>query len=881
MIQLIEAKFRPEIMQERLVRKRIITDIDESLKQNPVLVLYGAEGSGKTTAAMQYAGYFGSEKTGYLRFDSEDNRIDRFCRYMEALMVQAGVLDETETLKMQSINLDDAGNARTQSDFPDVSKGAAEYSSENVDWERYLSILLEQIICALQKKGKGRLFILDQMHELVNPVIVEALARFFSYLPEKSRFILICGGKLSDALYEKVICSTINLMPVKQLQMTSEEIRSMFGTRRITAGQANEIRQRTEGWCGAVRAVYVYFQEKESLENIHEWDNPFLKKQIELYFWNIIGEWGRQLYKNGCVYPYITEDFCQSVLRLDVTEEQLERFKRLGLLKYDTWHRSYSVPDILKHYLLACRQTIRPDDDTADRAAKWYIASGNKGAAIRMLYEQRNRELLRKYLLENATEALRFLRREELEEMLLLLEEEPDPMYWYMKGLVYIRKGDKKRFKEILKAVRDSYRMAEGTENGFRWGEVYLNLLYENPDCQILEWMDTAEKVTESIGIIRLYAISGDRPGICFGVKELSELFMHDKKTNNANAARWERILGARGKRLLEIASLEYTLESNGEGHIIKKINEEILRITGNDKDADELLGYTGIMLKLLRNGHHREDYDNILGEMTSIFEQWGYELALDNITAARTLICGQNGDKDQLVHWMKYDMPARYELITRESVYINYMLARGYMLMLQYEQARSYFMKTAAYYESTGQTMMCARSLFGEAVSYYEQGERSEAAKLAARAITMGTKYKYINIYTEYGKTGVALIEEFQEMTGLGGAGSFSRKKKYYYGNVLTASYEGYHSILLRNAKKEMRYTGDLAEKDQMRTALTMTEVLILQYIGSGCSNKEIGEKMNIQLTTVKTHVYSIYKKLDVSSRVSAVNKAKELNII
>ena len=117
--------------------------------------------------------------------------------------------------------------------------------------------------------------------------------------------------------------------------------------------------------------------------------------------------------------------------------------------------------------------------------------------------------------------------------------------------------------------------------------------------------------------------------------------------------------------------------------------------------------------------------------------------------------------------------------------------------------------------------------------------------------------------------------------MTGVVQEKSFSRKKKYYYGNVLTASYEGYHSILLRNARKEMRFTGDMAEKDQMRDALTMTEMLILKYISDGYSNKQIGEMMNIRLTTVKTHVYSIYKKLEVSSRVMAINKAKELKMI
>ena len=61
------------------------------------------------------------------------------------------------------------------------------------------------------------------------------------------------------------------------------------------------------------------------------------------------------------------------------------------------------------------------------------------------------------------------------------------------------------------------------------WIEVYLNLLYENPECSILDWVDTAEKYVSIVGRIRLYSMAGNRPGICFGIKEMSALFLKDK----------------------------------------------------------------------------------------------------------------------------------------------------------------------------------------------------------------------------------------------------------------------------------------------------------------------------------------------------------------
>ncbi len=53
----------------------------------------------------------------------------------------------------------------------------------------------------------------------------------------------------------------------------------------------------------------------------------------------------------------------------------------------------------------------------------------------------------------------------------------------------------------------------------------------------------------------------------------------------------------------------------------------------------------------------------------------------------------------------------------------------------------------------------------------------------------------------------------------------------------------------------------------------LSVQERKILELIKSGSSNKEISEKYNISLSTVKSHVSSIYSKLNVKSRKEAMD--------
>jgi two-component system nitrate/nitrite response regulator NarP len=68
--------------------------------------------------------------------------------------------------------------------------------------------------------------------------------------------------------------------------------------------------------------------------------------------------------------------------------------------------------------------------------------------------------------------------------------------------------------------------------------------------------------------------------------------------------------------------------------------------------------------------------------------------------------------------------------------------------------------------------------------------------------------------------------------------------------------------------------YLECLDQEDNIRerlTSLTRRENGILQEIAKGLSNKEISEKLFISEGTVKVHVKSLLKKLDVKSRVEA----------
>ena len=62
---------------------------------------------------------------------------------------------------------------------------------------------------------------------------------------------------------------------------------------------------------------------------------------------------------------------------------------------------------------------------------------------------------------------------------------------------------------------------------------------------------------------------------------------------------------------------------------------------------------------------------------------------------------------------------------------------------------------------------------------------------------------------------------------------------------------------------------------------ALSERELSVLRYLPSRLSNREIGDELFVSLNTVKSHLKTIYRKLDVERRDDAVRRARQLGLL
>lgn len=102
------------------------------------------------------------------------------------------------------------------------------------------------------------------------------------------------------------------------------------------------------------------------------------------------------------------------------------------------------------------------------------------------------------------------------------------------------------------------------------------------------------------------------------------------------------------------------------------------------------------------------------------------------------------------------------------------------------------------------------------------------------------------------------------------------------YLLKYLTAVREERFNDLKNGEKIFMHQLEELLKKDKVdSTPLSERELEVLNEMATGATNKVIADNLCISVSTVKTHIINIYSKLNVGTRVEAVELARKIKLL
>lgn len=79
--------------------------------------------------------------------------------------------------------------------------------------------------------------------------------------------------------------------------------------------------------------------------------------------------------------------------------------------------------------------------------------------------------------------------------------------------------------------------------------------------------------------------------------------------------------------------------------------------------------------------------------------------------------------------------------------------------------------------------------------------------------------------------------------------------------------------------AKRVLQHFQESKVQVQSLALLTITEKEVLELLAQGLLYKEIADRKNVTIDTIKKHIGNIYRKLQVSNKIEAINKFNHKN--
>jgi LuxR family maltose regulon positive regulatory protein len=148
------------------------------------------------------------------------------------------------------------------------------------------------------------------------------------------------------------------------------------------------------------------------------------------------------------------------------------------------------------------------------------------------------------------------------------------------------------------------------------------------------------------------------------------------------------------------------------------------------------------------------------------------------------------------------------------------------------------------------------------QALAHYAHGEKDTAIQLLGDALALAEPEGFIRLFVDEGIPMAQLLSE----------AATCRMMPDYIGKLLA---------VFEVEKQKSEGKSDLLPAQPLIEPLSKRELEVLRLIAQGLSNREIGERLFLALSTVKGHSRIIYDKLQVQRRTEAVARARELGLL
>lgn len=719
----------------------------------------------------------------------------------------------------------------------------------------------------------------------------DGFRRFTQKMPREDRIICAVDGRIPDVFLEFVWSGIMAVILPESLRFTEAET---YRYLRICGSRlrGGEVYHLTGGWPGCAAMLVRLSSQLDDRWTVWELCSRYeIRQYIRTRILSALPEDELEMLMERAPFPRLEEEL-ELLLWGDSRRDEEDRLCARGAMVF--------VPEKTCWYVHPALQIAIDDpapEELCRRAVDWYEAkgyiqdalvcsrrsdgrqSGSRRSGSRQSDSRQSggRLLYRECLLRNF-DKVSFLNYEKIwggDDLTV-------PGFLYLEWMESFLRQDRGRLR-VLRTYAAKLKERAETERRQEITEVLLNMAYADPDIAAKEWMAMLERYTGDGQRIRLYHILGESVSFLSGLRDLSPLFACGEEQGEHYRRLWEERIALEDQMLFRLARLEYSIMTDTMP-AWNKLRSEAFLPYEEGASWQIRLGSMYLAWLLLDDSEMRGPARRYIEELARNLAGEDAPACRWNARALYYLARAKCNEKEKLMEWLRdtggdigYDTGrTRFHMAAevKVSLYVG-----------DYRRAEELLPELIDYFRNGNSRRWLAESLFQRALAEQEKGMSGQALKTAAESIQTAEPYRYVRLYTGYGPAGAKLLEQYAALNCPPETASGRR-----YGgkedavSISGMSREQWIRYLARAASERSADSPVPADESAgIRRAerLTPTEALVLTYLEKGYSNSRISEEMNIRLSTVKSHTYNIYRKLEVSNRTQAVQRARDLGLL
>lgn len=826
------------ITYNRILPRRNISKIMDSVTPNEIICLTAPYGCGKTHAVTAWL--MESERQSvWLNLSEKDNSEAEFVLGLTAAMTQT---DKKELF-------------------------------ENPVYMENPTAFLREAVSRPPNPEDAKIIVVDNFHLISDARLLRIIKEFVSACFGLRRIIIISRIELPPLFNDLILKGHIRIITPTELNFNIQEITEYFIMNGCNVSSGEDIaliRDETEGWPAALNAIITVSLSGSG--KYSETAREYIMTFFDIEIWSGLREDIKDFLLKTSVLDKLTPSACYAVTDIGAVLPILKWLFMNGMFisKLDG-KNTYRYHRVFNDFLLnKLRESDIDEAQLHTKIAWWFFEKDDMPQSFRYFFKANDyyginqvlkilnpAELgIEKYL--ETVSCITSLKAEDLKSYPILVTRA---------ALIHFLTGNIDEMQKLSAIVHEWLESGELLITPEEYGEYIWEagwLIYIDPEISATnnidheEWSNYHEYVPhikpvhfQRHAVLGLpSALSGLRD-YCGVVDTVDGFLKHNEETGRSVLRQEYAIYQT------ELINAEYSYEIEDYGKA-EEIARKIMVLAESKLHIDLYFICTVILTKSMRAMNNTREIDTLINRLEAMIINNNHNFLLPNFHAFQLrnrLLDGQPGFTGIFVEENeKYsDKPYHY------LIYRNITYARGLLSLNDYGEAMLVLGNLELLCKKHSRTMDLIEINILKAIALYGLGNEGSACDNLIEALQSSGKYGFIRIFSDNAKDIWRIIELVKK-----------RLNTKYVQNIIIS------------CKKSLSNTGyKFAEKKYSHIELTKTELNILKSLQTGMSYAEISLDCNISLATVKSHAHSIYSKLEVNNKTSAIIMAREQGLI